>query len=113
MLRHFAITGDFSERVPPVLIPNTEVKLLFAENTWLETARKDRTSPGFNKKNSEMSSFFHLWRVLSAKFFKLCAKTDVFAFRPEITCAVRDAHSKDHRAGLNKKLNVLILEICC
>ena len=50
-----------------------------------------------------MSSFFHLWRVLSAKFFKLCAKTDVFAFRPEITCAVRDAHSKDHRTGFNKK----------
>ena len=27
---------------PPVPIPNTEVKLTSADNTWLETARKDR-----------------------------------------------------------------------
>ena len=27
---------------PPVPIPNTAVKLTCAENTWLETARKDR-----------------------------------------------------------------------
>ena len=27
---------------PPVLIPNTEVKLTSAENTLLETAREDR-----------------------------------------------------------------------
>ena len=30
---------------PPVPIPNTEVKLCRAENTWLETAREDRYSP--------------------------------------------------------------------
>ena len=28
--------------VLPVPIPNTEVKLASADNTWLETARKDR-----------------------------------------------------------------------
>ena len=27
---------------PPVPIPNTEVKLIRAENTWLVTAREDR-----------------------------------------------------------------------
>ena len=27
---------------PPVPIPNTEVKLTCADNTWLETAREDR-----------------------------------------------------------------------
>ena len=27
---------------PPVPIPNTEVKLICAENTWLVTAREDR-----------------------------------------------------------------------
>ena len=27
---------------PPVPIPNTAVKLIRAENTWLATARKDR-----------------------------------------------------------------------
>ena len=27
---------------PPVPIPNTEVKLICADNTWLVTAREDR-----------------------------------------------------------------------
>ena len=31
--------------VPPVPIPNTEVKLTGAEDTWLVTARKDREMP--------------------------------------------------------------------
>ena len=30
---------------PPVPIPNTEVKLSGAENTWLVTARKNREMP--------------------------------------------------------------------
>ena len=30
---------------PPVPIPNTEVKLASADNTWLETAREDRWLP--------------------------------------------------------------------
>ena len=30
---------------PPVPIPNTEVKLIYVENTWLVTAREDRTMP--------------------------------------------------------------------
>ena len=34
--------GDVSGEVPPVLIPNTEVKLTSAENTLLETARENR-----------------------------------------------------------------------
>ena len=33
----------FNAKGPPVPIPNTEVKLCSAENTWLETARKDRS----------------------------------------------------------------------
>ena len=33
------ISGDNSLRVPPVPIPNTEVKPQHAESTWLETAR--------------------------------------------------------------------------
>ena len=35
---------DYNEG-PPVPIPNTEVKLSGAENTWLVTARKDREMP--------------------------------------------------------------------
>ena len=33
----------FDRQGPPVPIPNTEVKLLCAENTWLATAREDRS----------------------------------------------------------------------
>ena len=32
---------------PPVPIPNTVVKLNSAENTWLEAAREDRSTPTF------------------------------------------------------------------
>lgn len=35
--------GDDGGEVPPVLIPNTEVKLLIVDNTWLATVREDRT----------------------------------------------------------------------
>ena len=39
------IVGVDDAEGPPVPIPNTEVKLSGAENTWLETARKDREMP--------------------------------------------------------------------
>ena len=37
--------GDNSEEDTPVPIPNTEVKLFSADDTWRVTARKSRTSP--------------------------------------------------------------------
>ena len=37
--------GAYDAEVPPVPIPNTEVKLSGAENTWRETSREDRTVP--------------------------------------------------------------------
>ena len=40
------IVGVFNGEGPPVPIPNTEVKLTSADNTWLETAREDRAMPG-------------------------------------------------------------------
>ena len=39
------IGGIDSDEGTPVPIPNTEVKLMSAENTWLETAREDRAMP--------------------------------------------------------------------
>ena len=33
----------FNAKGPPVPIPNTEVKLCSAEDTWLETARENRS----------------------------------------------------------------------
>lgn len=34
------ITGVNDAEVPPVLIPNTEVKPFYADGTWLDTARE-------------------------------------------------------------------------
>ena len=36
------VAGADDVEVPPVPIPNTEVKLDRAESTWLETTREDR-----------------------------------------------------------------------
>ncbi len=40
-----AKTGVYGDEVPPVPIPNTEVKLISVENTWLATAWEDRAMP--------------------------------------------------------------------
>ena len=37
--------GVINAEGPPVPIPNTEVKLCRADNTWLATAREDKYSP--------------------------------------------------------------------
>ena len=39
----YTISSGDREKDPPVYIPNTEVKLFIVENTWLATAREDRT----------------------------------------------------------------------
>ena len=41
----FIIVGIFNDEGPPVPIPNTEVKLICAEDTWLEAARENRSMP--------------------------------------------------------------------
>jgi hypothetical protein len=40
-----AESGDYSEKVTPVPIPNTEVKLLRADDTWWATAWESRSLP--------------------------------------------------------------------
>ena len=51
--------GVFYAEGPPVPIPNTEVKLCRAEDTWLETARENRYSPTYDEVRaiSNLSSF--------------------------------------------------------
>ena len=39
------IVGVDCDEGTPVPIPNTVVKLIYADNTWLVTAREDRTMP--------------------------------------------------------------------
>jgi hypothetical protein len=42
---HVILSGGYCERVPPVPIPNTEVKPFRAEDTWRATARENRSPP--------------------------------------------------------------------
>ena len=41
--------GVYYDEGPPVPIPNTVVKLIRAEDTWLEAARENRSMPTFRK----------------------------------------------------------------
>ena len=43
--RRYNHSGDYGRKVPPVPIPNTEVKLSYAESTLRDTAWEDRSSP--------------------------------------------------------------------
>ena len=52
------ISGGNGKRDPPVPIPNTEVKPLRADGTWLETARESRSLPDANRSMSMTCSCF-------------------------------------------------------
>ena len=52
------ISGGYGEEVPPVPIPNTEVKLFSAESTWRGTAREDRTLPDSTCTASRLEAVF-------------------------------------------------------
>ena len=44
-MKKFTLCGGYGLGVPPVPIPNTEVKPQHADGTWLETARESRSLP--------------------------------------------------------------------
>ena len=52
--------GDDSVEDPPVLIPNTEVKLYYAESTCRATGREDRQLPHFIKRPTYRSVFCYV-----------------------------------------------------
>ena len=52
----YPLSGGHSKEVPPVPIPNTEVKLLSVEDTWRATARENRTLPEQINGRSEYAS---------------------------------------------------------
>ena len=64
------ISGDNGERAPPVPIPNTEVKPLSADGTWLETARESRSPPDSNKKAVAKCNSFRFFLMLFDKPYK-------------------------------------------
>ena len=60
-IKENTISGGNGERVPPVPIPNTEVKPLSADGTWLETARESRSPPDSIKVLVERLTPVFLW----------------------------------------------------
>ena len=51
--------SDNGDEGTPVPIPNTVVKLVYGDNTWLETARKDNSSLTLGS-NRKVTAFFTL-----------------------------------------------------
>ena len=54
------MSGGFGGEDTPVPIPNTEVKLACAEDTWLATARENRALPDISFKKPLHSSLAQL-----------------------------------------------------
>ena len=65
------IVGVDDNEGPPVPIPNTEVKLVDVDNTWLETARDDRKTPTSMKHRRDFCGVF----VLSSKITECFSNT--------------------------------------
>ena len=42
------IAGDYDDEAPPVPMPNTEVKLICAEDTWMEASWENRSLPALS-----------------------------------------------------------------
>ena len=56
--------GVNGNEVPPVPIPNTEVKLIRVDNTWMETSREDRSMPA-PKARDALSGFSCIYGPLA------------------------------------------------
>ena len=56
--------GGYSEKVTPVPIPNTVVKLLCADNTWRVTARKPMSLPEFYSKSSNYAALGYIIKYI-------------------------------------------------
>ena len=55
-IRKIFIVGVYCDEGTPVPIPNTVVKLIYADNTWLVTAREDRTMPTQSDLRNQIAS---------------------------------------------------------
>ena len=60
----YHIVGVFIGEGPPVPIPNTEVKLTYADNTYLATGWEDRSTPTQRERRSmTVVLLFRLQRI--------------------------------------------------
>ena len=60
--------SDFVNEGTPVPIPNTVVKLIYVDNTWLEAAREDRSSLTL-KAVAQATAFFSLQSHQTERLF--------------------------------------------
>ena len=90
----FTISGGNDERVTPVPIPNTEVKPLSADGTWLDTARESRSLPDSTWEARKSFSFFRLLGVFVDNSFH---PSDAFPQHDRIMMRRRCRHHRKNR----------------
>ena len=90
-LRPSTITGVYGDEVPPVLIPNTEVKLIRADGTWLDTARESMSTPVSKTKSSHISVGFLFYNYAEITLEKRNRKMRERAYSSEGTRSERTA----------------------
>ena len=54
----FSLIGAYGSEVTPVPIPNTEVKLVYVDDTWLATAWESKKVPVLKSHCRKCSDFF-------------------------------------------------------
>ena len=65
----YNLVGVFNDEGPPVPIPNTEVKLISAENTCLATDWEDRSMPTQSKETVRLDClFFCVFEYAAGRF---------------------------------------------
>ena len=80
--RHYLneIVGVDDAEGPPVPIPNTEVKLSGAENTWLVTARENREMP--TQRASHPKGCFAIYSSIAQSVERMTVNHDVTGSSP-------------------------------
>ena len=69
--------GEIDAEGPPVPIPNTEVKLCRAEDTWLATARENRYAPTWRRRLDESLTSLRLKICVSCETYTCPRKRSV------------------------------------
>ena len=75
-------TGANGGEVPPVPIPNTEVKLTSVENTWLETAWEDRAAPVQTVRKLVLYGLFDVYSSLAQSVERSAVNRNVVGSSP-------------------------------
>ena len=88
------IVGVNGDEGTPVPIPNTVVKLVYGDNTWLATAREDNSTPTSKQQRKLLLFLLHkmqenlfffpifLYNRTIEEFFACCRKIHCFVGRP-------------------------------